>query len=464
MAERARELIHNTGIFAIGSLSTKLLSLLMVPLYTTVLSTADYGTVDVIGTFTGLLAPLVTLSVYDAVFRWALDDANDASTAFSNALVVWASSMLIFSSICVGLAALGVAHIGYFWFMVVLGSLGAICSSLVRGLGYVKLFTVAGIVSSVVFMTLNLVFLLQLELGLTGYLLASAISAAVSVLVVALGAQVWQYWQVTVVRPARMQQLLVYSLPLVPNALSWWGVASANRVVLLTFAGVAANGLYAVANKLPSLINLVYGAFLQSWQMAAVKSYDDQDAGAYYTKTFDIVARLQLLMVMALLCVTQFVFATWIAPTYWQAWQAVPGLLLTVVYTNMSAMVGATYLAAKRTRGLFLTTVYGAVISIGLSVVSVPFLGIIGASLASCVGFAAVLGIRLYETRRFVGIRVTWSAMLKYHLVIGLQIGLMCLLPVGWLQGACLSLLMVGLIWSDWPYYQRLFVTLTNKR
>lgn len=464
MAERARELIRNTGIFAIGSLSTKLLSLLMVPLYTTVLSTADYGTVDVIGTFTGLLAPLVTLSVYDAVFRWALDDANDASTAFSNALVVWASSMLIFSSICVGLAALGVAHIGCFWFMVVLGSLGAICSSLVRGLGYVKLFTVAGIVSSVVFMTLNLVFLLQLELGLTGYLLASAISAAVSVLVVALGAQVWQYWQVTVVRPARMQQLLVYSLPLVPNALSWWGVASANRVVLLTFAGVAANGLYAVANKLPSLINLVYGAFLQSWQMAAVKSYDDQDAGAYYTKTFDIVARLQLLMVMALLCVTQFVFATWIAPTYWQAWQAVPGLLLTVVYTNMSAMVGATYLAAKRTRGLFLTTVYGAVISIGLSVVSVPFLGIIGASLASCVGFAAVLGIRLYETRRFVGIRVTWSAMLKYYLVIGLQIGLMCLLPVGWLQGACLSLLMVGLIWSDWPYYQRLFVTLTNKR
>ena len=438
MAERARELIRNTGVFAIGSLSTKLLSLLMVPLYTTVLSTADYGTVDVIGTFTGLLAPLVTLSVYDAVFRWALDDANDASTAFSNALVVWASSMLIFSSICVGLAALGVAHIGCFWFMVVLGSLGAICSSLVRGLGYVKLFTVAGIVSSVVFMTLNLVFLLQLELGLTGYLLASAISAAVSLLAVAFGARVWQYWHATGVRPARMQQLLVYSLPLVPNALSWWGVASANRIVLLTFAGVAANGLYAVANKLPSLINLVYGAFLQSWQMAAVKSYDDQDAGDYYTKTFDIVARLQLLMVMALLCVTQFVFATWIAPTYWQAWQAVPGL--------------------------FLTTVYGAVISIGLSVVSVPLFGIIGASLASCVGFAAVLGIRLYETRRFVGIRMTWSAMLKYHLVIGLQIGLMCLLPVGWLQGACLSLLMMGLLWSDWPYYQRLFVTLTNKR
>ena len=125
MAERARELIRNTGIFAIGSLSTKLLSLLMVPLYTTVLSTTDYGTVDVIGTFTGLLAPLVTLSVYDAVFRWALDDANDASTAFSNALVVWASSMLIFSSICVGLAALGVAHIGYFWFMVVLGRLSS---------------------------------------------------------------------------------------------------------------------------------------------------------------------------------------------------------------------------------------------------------------------------------------------------------------------------------------------------
>ncbi|WP_134645075.1 polysaccharide biosynthesis C-terminal domain-containing protein [Weissella cibaria] len=78
----------------------------------------------------------------------------------------------------------------------------------------------------------------------------------------------------------------------------------------------------------------------------------------------------------------------------------------------------------------------GAIISIGLSVVTVPFLGIIGASLASCVDFAAVLGIRLYENRRFVGIRVTWSVMLKCCLVIDLQIGLMCLLPVGWLQGA----------------------------
>lgn len=464
MAERVRELIKNTGIFAIGSLSTKVMSLLMVPLYTTVLSTADYGTVDVIGTFTGLLAPVITLSVYDAVFRWALDDQADASRAFSNALVIWLTSTLFFSAVCLFLHTLNMPHIGYFWVMVVTGSLGAICSNLVRGIGYVKLFTIAGILSSVSFMSLNLVFLLQLHLGLTGYLLASAISALVSLVIVTTGAKIWRYWDAGLVHPKHMRQLLIYTMPLIPNALSWWGVASANRLVLLSFAGVAANGLYAVANKLPSLINLIYGAFLQSWQMSAVKTFDDQDSGAYYTRTFDVVMRLQLVAVMALMALTQPVLANWVAPDYFTSWQAVPGLLLTVVYTNMSAMVGATYLAAKRTKGLFLTTMYGAVISIGLSLVTVPHLGIIGASLASCLGFAAVLGIRLHETRQFVRINVAWGVVIKYHVVILLQLAIMCMIPVCAIQTICLLLLTVGIVSTDWPFYQGLIATLTNKR
>lgn len=174
--------------------------------------------------------------------------------------------------------------------------------------------------------------------------------------------------------------------------------------------------------------------------------------------------RLQLVAVMALMALTQPVLANWVAPDYFTSWQAVPGLLLTVVYTNMSAMVGATYLAAKRTKGLLLTTIYGAVISIGLSLVTVPHLGIIGASLASCLGFAAVLGIRLHETRQFVRINVAWGVVIKYHVVILLQLAIMCMIPVCAIQTICLLLLTVGIVSTDWPFYQGLIATLTNKR
>lgn len=464
MEKRERRLLSNTIIFAIGPVATKILSFAMVPFYTNMLSRANYGTLDVISTATAALAPVVSLSIFDAVFRWTVDGKSNPKAVFSTGLMVWLAGIMAMTLIATPFLLAGTQYLPLVLLNFTLGSFMSIMHALIRGLGYVKLFTVNSILNTLVFMSLAILFLFGWNLGVTGYMLAGVGSSVVSILLMGGYTQVWQYWQWRAVNRELMNKMLQYTLPLIPNALSWWGIASANRLIILSFAGVAANGLYAVANKLPSLINLGYNAFLQSWQISAVQSYDDEDVSAYYSRTFNTVLKLQLAMVMVILIGTQLAFKLFIAPAYFAAWTAVPWLLLTVVYTNMSAFVGTTYLAAKKTKGLFLTTVYGALTSVLTSVGLVPFLGINGASLGGMLGFLVVLVLRLYETRQYVGIQPDYLVLTKYHLAILLQVALMFILPVGFYQVSCLTLITFGMIWTDWPFFNQALKVVIAKR
>lgn len=122
------------------------------------------------------------------------------------------------------------------------------------------------------------------------------------------------------------------------------------------------------------------------------------------------------------------------------------------------------YLAAKKTKGLFLTTVYGALTSVLTSVALVPFMGINGASLGGMFGFLVVLGLRLYETRQYVGIQPDYLVLTKYHLAILLQVALMFILPVGFYQVSCLALITFGMIWTDWPFFNQALKVVIAKR
>ena len=76
-------LIKNMGLLTLSSFATKLLSFFLVPLYTSVLSTGEYGTYDLFNTTIGLLFPILTLDIQEGVLRFALDKDNDNRDVFA---------------------------------------------------------------------------------------------------------------------------------------------------------------------------------------------------------------------------------------------------------------------------------------------------------------------------------------------------------------------------------------------
>ena len=74
---RIKDLAKNTLIITIGRISTQFITFLLLPLYTALLTTEEYGTVDLITTLVQLFIPIVSLMIDQGVFRYLLSSENE---------------------------------------------------------------------------------------------------------------------------------------------------------------------------------------------------------------------------------------------------------------------------------------------------------------------------------------------------------------------------------------------------
>ena len=74
---REKQLVKNTVIITIGKICTQMISFFLLPLYTSILTTEEYGVVDLLNTLVSLFIPIVTFQIEQAVFRYLIDARND---------------------------------------------------------------------------------------------------------------------------------------------------------------------------------------------------------------------------------------------------------------------------------------------------------------------------------------------------------------------------------------------------
>jgi O-antigen/teichoic acid export membrane protein len=68
--------------------------------------------------------------------------------------------------------------------------------------------------------------------------------------------------------------------------MSAWVMRVSDRLVVTFFMGVAANAVYAVANKIPGLLTIAQNTFTMAWQENASLFVHDADAEDYFSKMF----------------------------------------------------------------------------------------------------------------------------------------------------------------------------------
>lgn len=416
--DRYKKLLGNSAIFAIGTLGSKLISFILVPFYTFVLTKSQFGIVDLITTTVNMILPIVTLSAFDSVFRFVLDKNGTEDAVFVNGLVISCLGSLIGTIIIPILLFFGVPMPGYIYLLLVSGAFLSLMLNFARAIGMVKIFAIAGILGTVIIAFSNVIFLLILDMGIKGYLSSIILSNFSVLLFLIVFTKAWTRIRVTNLSKSLMISMIKYSLPLIPNAFAWWINSSADRYFILAFVGASANGIYAVASKIPTLLNIVSQIFFQSWQMSAVEEFNSEDASVFYSKTFNYFAAFQFIGVAGLILILKPLMKFMVSPSYYIAWVYIPFLLLAVMYSSLSGFLGTTYTAAKRTAGIFLTTIIGAASNIVFGILFVPWLGLQGASFAGFLSFAIVLITRLIDTKKFMPIKPNKKQFIVNHAVI----------------------------------------------
>ena len=258
-----RKLIKNSLIFAIGSFGSRIVSFVLLPVYTLYLSSSEYGTIDVITTTATLLLPLVSLSIYDAVLRYVLEDSNISSKILTNSILVSLCGFLfscLFLPLVVKISFFRQYYI-YLYLLLFFEIIERILSSFCRGIGYVKRFAFNGMLKTFTSGLFNVLFLVFLKRGVEGYFISLIISTIISIVFLTTATKSICYFSLNSVSTTYVKLMVKYSIPLIPNSIMWWVINGASRFMITTFIGISANGLYAIASKIPA-ISICSTAFL----------------------------------------------------------------------------------------------------------------------------------------------------------------------------------------------------------
>lgn len=423
-----KTLLKNTGILAIGSFSSKILVFLLVPLYTAVLTTEEYGSYDIIFSTVSLLAPLLTLNIADAMMRFPMDEAADVPRIARIGLsVALASGIIVLAAQFVpGAPWRSLTGIGWLAPLYASTVLYQSLSLLARGLERMKDIAIAGVASSALLVALNVALLLFAGWGLDGYFVANVAAMLFPAL--------WLVWRMRreIFAPssegdaALFVEMVKYSLPLSMAAIGWWLIGTSDRYIVTAICGIEANGLYSVAYRIPSILSTISNIFIQAWQVSAIKGYDPRDADGFLRKAFSSAEAVVVLLCSVLMPLSPVVARVMFSGDFYVAWVYVPPLLVYAALNAMGGMWGPFFSAAYDPAPMAWSTFLGGVVNVAVAIPLVVVFGVQGACISSILAGFVNWGCRAFRVRRHIEVDFGVRKSLALYLALCSQAAVMC--------------------------------------
>lgn len=422
-----KKLINNTLIFGLGRLGSNILSFILVPIFTYYLSSEEYGTVDLIVTTVTMLMPIVSLNIYDAILRFVMDGSEkEESVILGNGLFLSGLSYIFFVFIIILIHKIfGLFDFEIIIVMIIL--LGVqiierIFGEFARAQGKIKVFALNGILLTFTSGILNIIFLMFLHYKVIGYIVSLIISNIISIIFLMCHIKDSLIFKPNNFNRTLSTNMLYFTIPLIPNTLMWWLINASSRYFISFFLGVSYNGIFAVATKIPTLINIVNQIFTQAWQLSAIEEYKSVKKSEFYSSVFNYLSSVLLLGVSFILIILKPLIGFVFANEYYIAWTVVPFLLLGTVFSSFSSFLGANYVAAKKTKGVFRTSVVGGGVSLLMNLLLIPRLGMLGAGVSSMISFGLIWITRYFDTRTLIDFEINFKKIISIISIIGIQI------------------------------------------
>ena len=420
-----QKLLNNTLIFAIGTFGSKLLSFILVRLYTGCMTAAQYSTADLLYQASNVIYPIVTLSMADALIRFGIDKAYSNKKIYTIALTTTAGGLavlLLFTPLinCIeAFSGYGLLLFVYCFF----SSFKQLAANFIRARGLVKLFAIDGIFSTFVIVVSNLILLLKFDLGVTGYVCSIIISDALSLLGLTVIAELYKFFDIKQFDKSLFKELIKYSLPLVPTYILWWITSASDRYFVIGMVSSAENGIYSAAHKIPTLLLLVTTLFYQAWQMSAIENKDDSDLSGYYKQVYGAYSSLLFIAAAGLIMIakpfTYILVDNDPEKNFVFGYHYTPILIIAMIFQCLCQFLSSIYNVRKKSVNSMVTSIVAAVVNIVLDILLVPRLGAYGAGLATMTAYFACFMVRVFDTRSYVKFPISWFKMIVNIVVVG---------------------------------------------
>lgn len=419
-------LVSNTFLISIGTFGSKLLTFFMVRFYTEVLTPSDYGTADLIMQGANLLFPVISMGIVEGVFRFALGNPKKRRNIFSAGVWVITGGSAVLAAVTV-LTWSADLFDDVLWLMAIYtiaSCYHSLCAQFIRAQGKMALYAGQGILNTVLVIGLNILFLLVFKWGITGYVLSTAVADILCSGFLVFKEKLWQY---LTVKPGKglLTHMLRYSVPLIPTTIFWWITSVSDRYMITAFLGSDANGIYAVAAKIPTLLTLMATIFLEAWQFSAIaeSAGERREHIRFYSKIWKIFMSAMFLAGGVVIALSQWEIRVLSADEYYSAWQYIPLLSAAMIFSSFVTFAGSIYVVEKKSLLSFGTSMAGAAVNILLNLILIPTeLGIQGAVIATFSSYFLVFLIRSKNARKLLPFRLYSQRLTVNCMIMAIQI------------------------------------------
>ena len=301
----------NTLLIMLGNASSKVVALLMLPLYTLWLSPEDYGMTDIITVYSTLLLGLVSGCIAEAIFVIPKGKEKTSIVQYFSTGIYFLGGVFVATAILVYLLNLTFNRFdisnsfadNILWIYAVLISnmIFIYCQQFCRAIDKIANYSISGVI--VTLTTALFSCLLIPKYGVSGFVGATVLAYISASIYSFFSAKTYLYMDLRCFDKGKLKEMLSYSVPLMPNAIMWWLVSSSNRPVLETYCGMSAIGILAVAGKFPAFLNVLLNSFNSAWLISVLEEYGKGHFSDFYNKGIKYIF---FVLLSAAICITIF--------------------------------------------------------------------------------------------------------------------------------------------------------------
>ena len=423
--ENKNSLRKTSLVYIAGTSTTLLIKFIFVPIYTFYLSEESLGWFDLLSSSAPLIAFVFSLHIEMAVLRWGLQvkSVEERIKVFSNAIFVLFTGIALF-------------FICFMLIPIFFGEDNQLDSSITLiFLYFISIFlyvflrqAVRSFKSSLQFVFLEITYSLLLVLGiyyfvihndyqLKGLLLAYIYSAFLLLIIWVSVSRLYAYFSFKAISKSYILQLVKYSSPLVINSISLWGLSYLIKFIILLFLSVSSNGIFAVAYKLGSGVQMVAKMFNMAWLDKAISSTDLKAFNNGVNLVFNKFLNLFFTVSLGVIATQKLVVNYLIGENFQEAAFYIPILAIGFFFGGMGNYIGVIYNREKMTMAISKSSIISTVVIMIFGLSLTPLIGLYGASIAFALGNVVFFFYRYADIQKFVKLTFSPFLLLSFSLL-----------------------------------------------
>lgn len=408
------------GIFFLGNVITKLMSFLLLPLYTNKIEPDLFGEYSLVLSLTNLVIPLIFLQIWDSVFRFSFDYSNysEKLKVINDGFLVMVIGSVLYTLMFFGFIHLTTLNHRYLVFLYsLLVGLQYFFGVIARSLQNNKIFVFSGVINSLVTIILNILLILVFNLSVEALYLSSIAGIVIQIFMISYKTRFLSMVSLFNINKNQIKKMLQFSFPLSVSTIAQWLLTGFTQVFISFQIGSYYNGLFSVANKFSSLLVLLVGVFQFAWNEMAYMLVKEENNDLYYSNSIREIFKISVIGSSLFILFIKIMYPFFINEQYYASLKIIPILMLGTTFNTYSGFLGTIFLAEKKSNKLFSTTLGSALINVIGLLVFTPRYGLNGAAVSLAGAFLIGAFARLFLLKKMFNISLDKISYLSSSLL-----------------------------------------------